>query len=48
MTAIGGEEITVAMNGGALTVKKARGAGAKISGAEFAKQVGLKVGDKLG
>jgi len=48
VTAIGGEEITIALNGGTLTVKKARGAGAKISGAEFAKQAGLNVGDRLG
>jgi methionyl-tRNA formyltransferase len=45
---IGAEEITVALNGGTLTVKRMRGDGAKISGAEFAKQVGLKVGDRLG
>ena len=48
VTAIGGEEITVALNGGALTVKKARGTGAKVSGAEFAKQAGLNIGDRLG
>ena len=48
VTGIGAEEITVALNGGTLTVKKARGEGAKINAAEFAKQVGLKVGDKLG
>ena len=48
VTAIGGEEITVALNGGTLTVKRMRGDGAKISGAEFAKQVDLKVGDRLG
>jgi methionyl-tRNA formyltransferase len=45
---IGGEEITVALNGGTLTVKRMRGEGAKISGAEFAKQIDLKVGDRLG
>jgi len=48
VTGIGGEEITVALNGGALTVKKMRGEGAKITGAEFVKQVDLKVGDRLG
>jgi len=48
VTAIGGEEITIALNGGTLTVKKARGGGAKVSGAEFSKQAGLKVGDRLG
>ena len=48
VTAVGGEEITVALNGGTLTVKKARGDGAKVNAADFAKQVGLKVGDKLG
>lgn len=46
--AIGAEAITVAVNGGTLTVKKLRGDGAKISGAEFAKQAGLKVGERLG
>lgn len=48
VTGIGGEEITVALNGGALTVKRMRGEGAKISGTEFAKQVDLKVGDRFG
>lgn len=48
VTGIGGEEITIALNGGTLTVKRMRGEGAKISGAEFAKQAGLKVGDRLG
>jgi methionyl-tRNA formyltransferase len=48
ITAIGAEEITIALNGGTLTAKRLRGDGAKISGAEFAKQVNLKVGDRLG
>ena len=48
ITEIGAEEITVALNGGTLTVKRMRGEGAKISGAEFSKQAGLKVGDRLG
>jgi methionyl-tRNA formyltransferase len=48
VTCIGAEEITVALNGGTLTVKKLRGEGAKVSGAEFAKQVDLKIGDRLG
>jgi len=48
VTGIGAEDITVALNGGSLTVRKARGEGAKVSGAEFAKQVELKVGDRLG
>ncbi|MGZ8444846.1 MAG: methionyl-tRNA formyltransferase, partial [Candidatus Binatia bacterium] len=48
VTGIGGAEITIALNGGTLTVNKARGAGAKVSGAEFAKQAGLNVGDRLG
>jgi methionyl-tRNA formyltransferase len=47
ITGIGGEEITVALSGGTLTVKRMRGEGAKISAAEFAKQVDLKVGDRL-
>jgi methionyl-tRNA formyltransferase len=48
VTGIAAEEITVALNGGTLTVKKVRGEGAKVNAAEFAKQVGLKVGDQLG
>jgi methionyl-tRNA formyltransferase len=48
MTAVGADEITIALNGGTLSVKRMRGEGAKISGAEFAKQVDLKVGDRLG
>jgi methionyl-tRNA formyltransferase len=48
VTGIGGEEIVIALNGGTLSVKRMRGEGAKISGAEFAKQVDLKVGDRLG
>ena len=48
VTAIGGEEITVALNGGTLTVKRMRGEGGKSSAAEFAQQVDLKVGDRLG
>jgi len=48
VTDIGAEEITIALNGGTLTVKRMRGEGAKISGAEFAKQVNLKAGDQLG
>lgn len=47
VTGIGAEEITIALNGGALTVKRVRGEGAKVSGAEFAKQADLKVGDRL-
>jgi methionyl-tRNA formyltransferase len=48
VTAIGAEEITIALDGGTLTVKRIRGDGAKITGAEFAHQVNLKVGDRLG
>lgn len=48
VTGIGAEEIAIALNGGMLTVKKARGEGAKVSGAELAKQIELKVGDHLG
>src|SRR4030095_14079968 len=46
VTAIGAEEITIGLNGGTLTAKRLRGEGAKISGAEFAKQANLKVGDR--
>jgi len=48
LTGIGAEEITIALNGGTLTVKRMRGEGAKISAAECSKQAGLKVGDRLG
>ncbi len=48
VTAIGAEEVTIALNGGTLAVKRMRGEGAKISGAEFAAQANLKVGDRLG
>jgi len=48
VTAIGAEEITIALNGGTLTAKRLRGDGAKISGAEYAKKAQLKVGDRLG
>ncbi|HEX2931342.1 MAG TPA: methionyl-tRNA formyltransferase [Candidatus Binatia bacterium] len=48
VTGIGAEEINVALNGGTLTVKRIRGEGGKISGAQFAKEVNLKVGDRLG
>lgn len=48
VTGIGGEEITIALHGGTLTVNRMRGEGAKISGAEFAKQANLEVGDRLG
>jgi methionyl-tRNA formyltransferase len=45
---IGADEIAVALAGGTLAVKRMRGEGGKISAAEFAKQVDLKVGDRLG
>ena len=48
VTGIGSEDITIALTGGTLTVKRMRGQGAKISGAEFAKQANIKVGDRLG
>jgi len=48
IAAIGSEEVVIAVSGGSLTVKKMRGEGGKISGAEFAKQADLKVADRLG
>lgn len=48
VTGIGAEEVAIALSGGTLTAKRLRGEGAKLSGAEFAKQVDLKVGDRLG
>jgi methionyl-tRNA formyltransferase len=47
ITAIGPEAITVALSGGTLAVKRMRGDGSKMSAAEFAKQAGLKIGDRL-
>jgi methionyl-tRNA formyltransferase len=48
VSGVGDEGITIAASGGTLTVKRVRGEGGKISGAEFAKQVDLTVGDRLG
>ena len=48
VTGIGAEEITIALSSGTLTVKRMRGEGAKLNAAEFAKQAGLGVGDRLG
>ena len=48
VTAIDGESLHLALNGGTLVVKKMRGDGAKIAAAEYANQAGLRVGDKLG
>jgi methionyl-tRNA formyltransferase len=48
VTGINAEDMTVALNGGTLAVKKARGEGAKSNAAEFARQAGLKIGDRLG
>lgn len=48
VTNIGTEEISVALAGGTLIVKRMRGEGGKIAATEFAKQADLKVGDRLG
>jgi len=40
--------IRIALVGGLVTVAKVRGSGGKVSAAEFARQAGLKVGDRLG
>lgn len=48
LTAIDGENINVAVNGGMLIVKKLRSDGAKMAAAEFARQSGLQPGDRLG
>ena len=44
---IGADEITIALNGGSLVVKRVRGQGAKTSAAEFAKGAGLQIGAQL-
>ncbi len=46
--AIEGENLNVALNGGELIVKKVRADAGKIAAGEFARQAGLRVGDKLG
>jgi methionyl-tRNA formyltransferase len=43
-----GAELIVALDGGTLTVKRMRADGGKIAAAEFAQEVGLKVGERLG
>lgn len=48
ITEIGAEAVNVALAGGTLIVKKARGDGGKIAAAEYAKQANLSVGDRLG
>lgn len=48
ITAIGAEDMNVALNGGSLTVKRVRGEAGKISAAEFARQSNLQTGDQLG
>jgi methionyl-tRNA formyltransferase len=48
VTTIGADDLSIALSGGTLIVKRMRGEGAKISGAEFAKEVNLKVCDRLG
>ena len=48
VTAIGVDDLTIAANNGTLTVKRMRGGSGKIAAAEFAKQYGLKTGDRLG
>lgn len=44
---IGPEELSVAAPGGIIVIKKVRGEGGKVSGAEFAAQAGMKVGAQL-
>jgi methionyl-tRNA formyltransferase len=45
---VGAEEINVALSGATLVVKKMRGEGGKIAAADFAKQVALRSGSRLG
>lgn len=47
VTAIGAENVSIALAGGTLTVKRMRGDGAKVAAAEYAKQASLQVGDRL-
>jgi methionyl-tRNA formyltransferase len=48
VTGIGSEEITIALDGGTLNLRRVRGEGGKISAGEFAKQANLKISDRLG
>jgi len=48
ITHIGADEITIALNGGALSVKRVRAEGAKMSAADFARQSNWKIGAQLG
>jgi methionyl-tRNA formyltransferase len=48
VTAVSGEDLNIALNGGTLIVKKARGESGKVAAAEFARQAGLGAGDRLG
>jgi methionyl-tRNA formyltransferase len=47
ITAVGAEEITIALNGGTLVIRRIRGESAKIPAAEFARQAGWAVGMRL-
>ena len=47
ISAIDGENLNIALNGGTLVVKKMRGDGGKIAATECARQAGLNVGDRL-
>ena len=47
VTDVGTDEITIALNGGTLAVKRVRGQGAKMSAAAFAKEAGLQIGAQL-
>ena len=48
IVAIGSEDLKIALSGATLAVKRIRGDGGKISAAEYAKQSGLRIGDRLG
>jgi methionyl-tRNA formyltransferase len=48
LTAVDGENMNVAVNGGTLIIKKLRADGGKMTAADFARQAGLQVGDRLG
>ena len=47
ITGLDGETLTLALDGGTLTVKRMRGEGAKLNAAQVAKELNLKVGDRL-
>jgi len=47
VVAVDGENLSIAVSGGTIIAKKARGEGGKVAAAEFAKQAGLQIGGQF-